>query len=283
MRRFFGSQAEAVQWADEFERNLKLYGLQHIQTAGKTVNQVLERFWALKEIQGLHRSGAKSILTQFSQKHGSAPIKAISPIQLQAFWTREEWGKTYRFGVYRYLRLFFNWAERYDFIDRNPIRRVEVPKAGDPPKTILRPEKMAEYLTIDDPLFHAFICLGGFAGLRTSEILELRPDDIGRKEIHVRGGKTGERFVTILPTFKRHWWGLFAFHESKSRFYKHVRAVTGGNWPDNCLRHSFGSYHLSMWEEAGRTAFQMGNSEAVVRRAYARAVPKSEAKKWWAI
>jgi len=67
------------------------------------------------------------------------------------------------------------------------------------------------------------------------------------------------------------------------KFYAHIREVTGEKWPPNCLRHSFGSYHLAMWENAAGTAHQMGNSEAIVRKSYARAVRKKEAEAWWAL
>lgn len=280
MRRFFSSRRDAILWVDEFEGNLKQHGLSAIETGGKTVNEVLSRFWELRELTGRHLQTAKSVLTQFCARHGASPIRMVSPLQLQTFWTRPEWSPSHRAKAFRYLRLFFNWAERYDFIQGNPARRVEAPKVGELPKRILSPQRMAELLQIDDEVLHAFLCLGGLAGLRSSEILALSPDDLGKKEIHVKAGKTGERFVSILPAFKRHWRALPSF-PGITDFYAHIRAVTGDKWPANCLRHSYGTFHLAMWQDAGKTAFQMGNSQAVVIRSYARAVRQIEARKWW--
>jgi len=234
----------------------------------------------LKEMEGAHAQTARSVLGQFALEYGSVPIRLVSPLQLQSFWSRDDWGRSHRAKVFRYLRMFFNWAERYDFLDRNPARRVEPPKVGELPKRILTPERMGELLESGDPILRAFLCLGGFVGLRSSEILRLCPGDIGEIEIHVKGGKTGERFVKALPVFKRYWQGLPSF-PSTTEFYAHVRAITGRFWPANCLRHSFGTYHLARWEDAAKTAFQMGNSQAVVIRSYARAVRASEAEKWW--
>lgn len=282
MRRFFLSEREAVEWAGEFEETVRVHGRAALEVSGKTVREVLERFWVLKEMEGRHAGLARTILGQFSAKYGAVPIKMVRPLQLQMFWTRDEWSRTYRATVFRYLRLFFNWAERYEYIEGNPARRVEPPKVGELPKRILEPETMARLLQKEDAILRAFLVLGGFAGLRSSEILRLRTEDIGNTEIHVRSGKTGERFVAVLPAFLRWWRSLPEFPPERA-FYAHLVDVTGGRWPANCLRHSFGTYHLARWQDAAKTAFQMGNSQAVVIRSYARAVPFESSERWWLI
>ena len=39
-----------------------------------------------------------------------------------------------------------------------------------------------------------------------------------------------------------------------------------------------------MWQDAGKTAYQLGHSSPqIVRKAYARAVRKADAERWWAL
>jgi len=291
-RRLFSTEAEALQHGDEHMGFIKEHGQSALESAGFTFNDALKRFRSLKEMSGRHESTADAVYNKFSKVYGTARIKTISPMDLQAFWTRKEWAPTTRVKVFRYLRLLFNWLERYDIIDRNPARRVEPPKDDEAPKNILIPQRMQEFLAINDDILRAFLCLGGFAGLRTCEILTLQEQDIEETEIRVSANTKDERWVTRLPVFDAHWRSLPKL-PATTDFYKHIRMVTGatvkgrriigGGIPANSLRHSFGSYHLGMWEDAGKTAFQMGNSAGIVEQYYARRVRKKQAEAWWAI
>jgi integrase len=169
-------------------------------------------------------------------------------------------------------------------------------------------------LTAEDTVMRSFLCLGGFAGLRTAEIqrLEWRDLDFSAKEIHVRpdaikktrGGRR-ERYVRMEPVFLRHCptlgagpvipWTVRIFGERVRALKDRMAAALEAQgrpeaarwregWPDNCLRHSFASYHLAIREDAGATAYQMGHTAPVtLYREYARAVRRSDADRWWAL
>jgi integrase len=63
-----------------------------------------------------------------------------------------------------------------------------------------------------------------------------------------------------------------------------IREKGGANWKPNCMRHSFGSYHLAMFDNAGKTALQMGHREiGTLFEYYRRAVRKEDAEKYWGI
>jgi integrase len=53
------------------------------------------------------------------------------------------------------------------------------------------------------------------------------------------------------------------------------------DWPDNALRHSFGSYHLAKFGNAAALALQMGNSVDVIFKQYRQLVKPAEAKRYW--
>ena len=121
-----------------------------------------------------------------------------------------------------------------------------------------------------------------------------------------RGGWR-ERYVKILPAFERHCPrpGIgpiipltvrnFGKRQRKlrARMGRILARIQPGSkeaerwavdWPDNCLRHSFASYHLAIREDAGATAYQMGHTAPhTLCREYARAVRRQAAEAWWAI
>jgi hypothetical protein len=55
------------------------------------------------------------------------------------------------------------------------------------------------------------------------------------------------------------------------------------NWPQNALRHSFGSYHLAKFQDAPALALQMGNSVDVIMKHYRELVRPADAAKYWRI
>jgi hypothetical protein len=54
-------------------------------------------------------------------------------------------------------------------------------------------------------------------------------------------------------------------------------------WPQNALRHSFGSYHLARFNDAAKLALEMGNSPATIFRHYRQLVKPKEAERYWKI
>jgi len=56
----------------------------------------------------------------------------------------------------------------------------------------------------------------------------------------------------------------------------------GKIWPRNAMRHSFVSYHLAFFQDAGRTALEAGHSQDMLFRHYRQLVSPSDAAAWWA-
>ncbi|MCB1094810.1 MAG: hypothetical protein KDN22_04440 [Verrucomicrobiae bacterium] len=55
------------------------------------------------------------------------------------------------------------------------------------------------------------------------------------------------------------------------------------DWPQNCIRHSFGSYFLERTRDVAATALAMGNTPAVVMRHYHQLVDPDDANAFWSI
>jgi integrase len=146
----------------------------------------------------------------------------------------------------------------------------------------------------------ATMLLGGFAGLRTAEMLRMNWEDIDVKtgEIEIRPGvgkDTGgflERIVDFTDPLTRRKDQLTGKGKlvpiPKDEFHAMRRGIVAGlgwpAWPDNCLRHSFATYHLAVSKNAGVTAFQMGHTNpSMVQRVYAVPARKANGAAWWAI
>jgi integrase len=268
------------------------------ETGGRSVQEAIEEFLPrLSERSKSHRGNAERVLNPFSERHGPQSVTAISPIILDE-WLRRRSNENTRARDFRYLRMFFNWAYRMEIIEKNPVDRLETPKST-PSRVIMTPDQMAKLLAepMEDWL-RSSILLGGFAGLRTEEMIRMdwSAIDFKEQEIHVApgvqkdSGGWRERYVAFTEPLK----ALLVKGEGAiipvkktpmfERRRKLAKKLGWDGWPDNALRHSFASYHLARYGDAAKTAHQMGHtSSAMVYRTYARAVRKSVAEKWWSL
>ena len=200
---------------------------------------------------------------------------------------------TTRAQGYVYLRLFFNWLVRYDYIERSPVARAEVPRktAQHHLLSVKDVERLLE-LTAKTPRLRAWLVLGVFGGMRTSEVARALPEHIGETEILIPQTKSTDevprkRYVPILPALVRHLpkkWDCLGEDYIKRARQELVETMKWKEWPQNCLRHTAASMHLAMWQDAGKTAFFLGHSSPqMVNKTYARAVPQAEAERFWGL
>ena len=143
----------------------------------------------------------------------------------------------------------------------------------------------------------AYLSLGGFAGLRTEEILRQRWEDIDWEhgEIYVRQPKRVRgwrpRHVEVLPVLRRHLepaalkegpivpGGQRVLYRARLA----LRAALGlPTWPRNCLRHSFRTYHAAAFQDLPRLALQMGHASlGVTAYVYGTPATRAAAAAWW--
>ena len=239
-------------------------------------------------------------LDKLVAQFGGQKLSDVHPYAVNGWLKSLSVSQRTRFGIFSSCRTFGKWAQRYQFSSANPFESVESPVKGESPKAILTVDQMRTLLNIvKRPYMQAWIVLGGFAGLRSEEILRMNWEsvDFDAGEIHVapqvikKTKGLRERYVAMTPAFLR-WIPRGQEGEiiprQRSTFHWHSVRLANKlgyeNWPRNCLRHSFASYHLAMWEDAGKTAHQLGHtSTAMVHQNYARAVKKAAAEEWWAL
>lgn len=140
------------------------------------------------------------------------------------------------------------------------------------------------------------IALGAFAGLRPEESARTtwKMVDFERRHVDLPAEitKDGERRIVDLADNLIEW--LLMCDKRGSRLlpanfrrkrWALSRAMGWEEWPDDILRHSFGSYHLAKHRNAALTAEQMGHKNARMLYAHYREVVKdaSDVEFYWSL
>jgi integrase len=295
-RKFFETWLEADQARHQTLEQLEARGTESFtQARGLTVTQGVKDFLAARRasLRGNHLRLVEWWLGEFKEKHGAVDLGAVSARTIDAFLARKGWSGTTRAQGYVYLRLFFNWLVRYDYIEKSPVLKAEVPRktAVHHLLSVAEVERLLE-LTAGDSRLRAWLVLGVFGGMRQSEVGRALREHVGETEILVPVTKSTDavprkRFVPIQPALVRHlpekWDCLDEWHVKRPR-QRLVEEMGWKEWPQNCLRHTAASMHLAQWQDAGKTAFFLGHSSPqMVNKTYARAVPQADAERFWGL
>lgn len=258
-----------------------------------------------------HQAGFRSVFKLFQLRFGSRYMGDVRAAELDHYLSQIENENT-RAKHFTYLHGFWRWADRLEHVAENPMRRLDRPKTT-PRRNILTPAQMAEILAARDRMpdwLFASLLLGAFAGIRTSEICRMQWQDVdtAREQIDVQKAKGSdatpfpERIVDMLAPIHRRA-ALFAGktghiiprepdadEKAVEAWYcgeraKFIAGVLGWEkWPENCLRHSFATYHLAQVKNPTSTAYQMGHSSpAMVRKVYAVPAKRVVSDEWWSL
>ena len=157
---------------------------------------------------------------------------------------------------------------------------------------ILTPEDMSRLLTGASERLIPLLAIGGFAGLRTAEILRLDWGEIDFEQSHIeiKSGKSKtaqRRLALLLPNLKawlkpyRNCTGLVCPTNEVETERRELAKTLEIPWPNNALRHSYASYRMASTDDAQKVAIEMGNSPSMIFRNYRKVVNKAEAIKWF--
>lgn len=255
-----------------------------------------------------HAADTRYRLGKFSEAFAGRALDAINPGELETFVTSQAASAR---NFYKVLHAFFAYARRHRWIAVDPM--IEVPRPGSGgggEKAIFKPGQMKPLLQAAAGMIEgcerheptlALLVLGGLCGLRYSEALRLRWEqvDLETGEIHLDKLKTAKRgvrarFVEILPSASAWLATLSAddggrvvrVNDKNARLHRArvLRAAKLKAWPHNALRRSWGSYHLAAFENGDLTAAQMGHTSAETTFAkYRTLARKTEGEAWFAL
>lgn len=214
------------------------------------------------------------ILSKFCASFGEYAANAIHTDEISAWLQGESWSLRTRANYHNDLSNFFGFAVRKGYCAENPLAHLDKPKVDEAsPPAIFTPIEAAKLLNASERLggrMTPFLALGLFAGLRTTELLKLdwRQIDFDAKTVEISSdvSKTRDhRYVTISDNLAawlaRHQRpqgpvrsAAWRWHRDAAR--KEAKLI---KWPDNGMRHSFGSYHFAKHNNAALTASEMGH------------------------
>ena len=207
----------------------------------------------------------------------------------------------------RYAAILINYGishgwirpEKSPLIGVNPAKRV-IERVG-----FLNYQQVARLLYTAsemEPDIIPMLAIKIFSGIRNSECFRLTWSQVKKKQLHVLAAfaKTGRhRPIKIHPT-------LASWLERKRG--KAEESVFGINpatkdreacwlwyftrvwkaalpefqrWPQNALRHTFGSHYYALSKSLSETAYEMGNSEGIVKRHYVDVVEDDDCVRFW--
>lgn len=282
-----------------------------------TISELIERHLSRKRREGKseqHLSGLSSHLRRFAESFGERLAATIETEEISD-WLEELGVEPTTVMNYRAsLLAIFNRAVESGWARSNPVEGAFKPKKATPEVGHLTPEEARRLLEASCERIRPVVAIGLFAGLRRKEIERLTWDQVVLRDgtdgdwgvIRARKTKTGiPRNVEILSVLAS-WlepyrncsgsvWppgGRRLLDEAKNRAgfgtpgeveVATERGETLKEWPDNALRHSYGTYHHALFENIGRTAKQMGNSAAMIEKHYDAAAEKRDAEAYFSL
>jgi integrase len=267
-------------------------------TGSRKVKEVVADLLAARTADGMsprYLGDLRVRLGRFVLSFGEEMIAGISAARIDEWLRGLGVGAVTRNTFRRRLAVLFNFAKRRGYVTENPIADVERAKERETEIEILSVNGMARLLECASPEMVPFWAIGAFAGLRRAEIERLTWSEIDFDadviEVKASKSKTAtRRLVTIQPNL--HEW-LAPYRTRVGRVCPlalqrkinddRERAGLRAGWPQNALRHSFGSYHLAQFNDAAKLALEMGNSPATIFRHYRQLVKPKQAQRYWKI
>jgi integrase len=191
--------------------------------------------------------------------------------------------------------MFFSWVKDEGHISQNPTDGIKF-KADDFNGDWYSPDdtsKLLRYVVEHEKDLIGYYSLLTFAGLRPSEgeRVEWKDYTFKTNELYVRKGKTLARYIILEPAAQA-W---IKYHRDntpqgtpfvnlcslENRVKAIRKAVFNGEWIQDGLRHGFATYFKAKTKSVAEVAEYMGNSPGIVKRHYARTIPKEEWEAFW--
>jgi len=321
VRKYFGTPSEAQSYIE----NLWTKGYVHadFRENGEASTGTLT-YWTEKFLAELYNRGklptwnkARLILrNRLCQHLGWRPINSITRDDIMGWQNTVNGSEHNKANHQRYVRWFFRWCveEIEDSpITRSPMRTIKRIHPGHINPVLLTPPEFSlclQYAEANHVQLLAWLCLGGFHGIRTEEIIRMDWHHLDWKNgyIHVLNPKAVKgwrpRHIKMSEGLRRHVEpvalpsGLILPGKTSMvvqlrlhRLRETMLEDAGiKEWPKNTLRHSFKSYHEALNGSHAETQHEMGHSNPHMTRygygtdtAGGFFVTKELAEEWFAL
>lgn len=268
----------------------------------RTTVQVAGEFIASRHSTGVSDAYVRSIrqnLGRFTERL-TGNITDITTADINRFLdSLNKLGPVSKNGIRRNLVTMFAFAKKQGYLHPDRKTAAEQSESFKVPDTgieIFTPNEMRRILLAANARIMPLIAIGGFAGIRSAEILRLDWEDIkwdrGLIEIAGSKAKTAARRLVPLTDNLKAWLAPWRAETGKIMSISDyagalndtaVKAKIPGGWRQNALRHSFISYRVAETGDVARTSLEAGNSPKMVFRHYREIVDGESAKAWFSI
>lgn len=280
------------------------------------IGEAVERYVAHKVSEAgektPHLRTVELALLEVAERFRGKRVAEVHSPDLEKWWAERGAGLSSkrRKDLRAALVAFWRWAkvqgiagpEVVTAAERLPGVRVE---AGE--KRVLQPEELVKVLNGIGQEWRAWAVLGAFGGLRPEEIVPsstkrkgkrgLRCEEIDWQFRAIRlpaevskvnrprvvpmceALEAGLRWAGILPGMT----GPVVLRNpaDAKELARLGEVVFGGQWPQDALRHSFGSYRNALVRSLAQVAEEMGTSEAMLHRHYHNPRVREEGEAWF--
>ena len=206
--------------------------------------------------------------------------------------TQKDLGAYSRNEYRRTLYSFFKFCKMQDWLDNNPVEKVEAWRIRGKTPKIFTPDSTPPKSEI-----RAYVAISAFTGIRNAEMQRLTWDKIKLEDREIildsEITKTASRRIVKIPENLAKWlepyvWELGTkkkiLNKGKTTLINKLHESLGkGNWIKNGLRHSAATYYLALTKNAYLTAEQMGHAVDVLKQNYNGLARERDAIKYFNI
>ena len=263
---------------------------------------------AIKELLDSKRKAGKResyirilgwVLNAFEREFQSPMVNEITRHDVES-WIDQTQNLTTRKNRIRDLSILFEFCRRRGYCGSNPVENIERPVVSGKRPEIFTVNEAAALLAAAElhPEYELVpaIAIGLFAGLRMSEIKQLdwRNVDFEHRVIDVDESiaKTRQQRNVDMSDLLAAWLNPHARTEGqvipagfrkKMERLRELAEIT--KWPNNGLRHSFGSYHVAHFQNPNMTALQMGHvtTDTLFKHYRNYRIRKANAEAYWSL
>ncbi|MEI6194338.1 MAG: hypothetical protein WCS42_08410 [Verrucomicrobiota bacterium] len=237
----------------------------------------------------------RNSLISFSYGRANVPAVAVKLIDVENWLNGHSWQTRTMKGYLGDVRTLFNFAVKRGYVQRNPAAGVELPVCDELTPSIHSPGQVTDVLNFArryDPNICRALAVRYFTGIRSAECERIEEKDLHPEFIEVTAIKSKtrrRRLVDIQPNLAA-WLaigGALPVRGSQSNIWRDFTAAllkaTAVPWHHNVTRHSFVSYHLAKFQNAGKTALLAGHTEAMLFAHYREIVTQPAAAEFFNI
>lgn len=271
----------------------------HNPTGGqRTVAELLKEFIDAKTKANRRATTVRDMqykIGKFAAEFGDTPVHKVTTHDIEKWLDKHGYTKITRRNFRTVFTGFFNFAMKRGLVRANPAVAIEKPIIDEKIPEIFTPEEAKKLLLAaleHDARMVPYFAIALFAGIRPIELQQLdwRNIDLNAKRIRVipeTAKKRRQRYVDISDNLVE--WLLPHRQESGLVFFsrgafEYIRLKGNIRWAGDICRHSFGSYHLAMHDNAALTSLQMGHQGTdVLFEHYRDIVTREDAKAFWSI